>query len=220
MWIQRLTWAVRAPTSAVPCGWWRHRPPILGAVRTGILGGTFDPIHVAHLHTAECALHQLGLDRVLIIPAGDPWQKSGRDVTAGKHRLEMCRLAIEGVDGLEVDLRELDRDGPTYTIETLGTFPPDEELFLILGSDSLGGIETWQSWEEVVGRVSIVEAPRPGTPVGVGAPHGAIQLEMGLLEVSSTDIRRRIAKGKPYRYLVTAPVHGYIEVTNLYAEPV
>ncbi|MFP4074573.1 MAG: nicotinate-nicotinamide nucleotide adenylyltransferase, partial [Actinomycetota bacterium] len=104
-------------------------------MRTGILGGTFDPIHVAHLHTAEVAHHQLELDRVLILPAGDPWQKSGRDVTPGKHRLEMCRLAVEGAEGLEVDLRELDRDGPTYTADTLGTFPRDEELFLILGSD-------------------------------------------------------------------------------------
>ena len=189
-------------------------------MRTGILGGTFDPIHIAHLHSAECALQQVGLDRVILLPAGDPWQKSGRDVTPGKHRLEMCRLAIEGVDGIEVDLRELDRDGPTYTVETVGTFPPDEELFLILGSDSLSGLETWQRWEDVVSRVTLVEAPRPGTPVGVGATHGAIQLEMGLLEVSSTDIRRRITEGRPYRYLVTAPVHGYIEVTNLYAEDV
>lgn len=187
-------------------------------MRTGILGGTFDPIHVAHLHTAECALHQLELDRVLVIPAGDPWQKSGRDVTPGKHRLEMCRLAVEGAEGLEVDLRELDRDGPTFTAETLGTFPAGEELYLILGSDSLSRIETWSRWQEVVERVALVEAPRPGTPRGSGEPHGAVQLEMGLLEVSSSDIRSRVAAGKPYRYLVTAPVHGYIEVTNLYAD--
>ncbi len=130
----------------------------------------------------------------------------------------MCRLAVEGAPGLEVDLRELDRDGPTYTIETLGTFPQDEELFLILGSDSLSGIQSWHRWEEVVDRVGLVEAPRPGTPTGSGAIHGAVQLDMGLLEVSSTDIRRRVANGEPYRFLVTAPVHGYIEVTNLYAE--
>jgi nicotinate-nucleotide adenylyltransferase len=189
-------------------------------VRTGILGGTFDPIHVGHLHTAECALHQADLDRVLMVPAGDPWQKSGRDVTEGKHRLEMCRLAVADADGLEVDLREVDRDGPTYTIETLGTFPSDEELFLILGSDSLGGIETWQRWEEVLDRATLIEAPRPGTPRGMGDRHGAMQLDMGLLEISSTDIRRRVAEGRPYRYLVTGPVYGYIEQTNLYAEPV
>jgi nicotinate-nucleotide adenylyltransferase len=187
-------------------------------VRTGILGGTFDPIHIAHLHAAESARHQLALDRVLIIPAREPWQKSGREVTPGKHRLEMCRLGVEGAPGLEVDLRELDRDGPTYTIETLGTFPPEEELFLILGSDSLSGLETWHRWEDVVERVQLIEAPRTGAQRGSGVAHGAIQLDMGLLEVSSTEIRRRVANGEPYRYLVTAPVHGYIEVTNLYAE--
>lgn len=160
----------------------------------------------------------MGLDRVLIIPAGDPWQKAGRDVTPGKHRLEMCRLAVDGSPGLEVDLRELDRDGPTYTIETLGTFPADEELFLILGSDSLSAIESWHRWEDVLSRVTLIEAPRPDVERGVGAEHGAIQLDMGLLDISSTDIRRRIAGGAPYRYLVTAPVHEYIEAAGLYAE--
>lgn len=187
-------------------------------MRTGILGGTFDPIHVAHLHTAECALHQATLDRVMIMPAGDPWQKSGHEVTEGEHRLQMCHLAVDGVEGIEVDLRELDRDGPTFTIETLETFPADEELFLILGSDSLSGIRTWERWEEVLDRVTIIEAPRAGVERGVGVEWDAIQLEMGLLDISSSDIRRRIAAGEPYRYLVTGPVHGYIVVTNLYAQ--
>lgn len=191
---------------------------MLAAVRTGILGGTFDPIHVAHLHTAECALDQLELDRVLIIPAGDPWQKSGRDVTEGKHRLEMSRRALTGAHGLEVDLRELDRDGPTFTIETLGTFPEDEDLFLILGSDSLAGIETWHRWQEVLDRVTLVEAPRSGARMGMGDHHGAVPLEMGLLDISSSDIRRRVADSRPYRYLVTDPVYEYIESSGLYAE--
>lgn len=192
---------------------------MLAVVRTGILGGTFDPIHVAHLHTAECALHQFGLDRLLIIPAGDPWQKSGREVTSGEHRLAMCRLATANADRIEVDLRELERHGPTYTVDTLATFSADEELFLILGSDSLAMIETWHRWTDVVERVSLVEAPRLGTSRGMGAAHGAVELDMSLLEVSSTDIRRRIAEGKPFRYLVTGPVHEYIEARNLYAQP-
>ncbi|HEU4894966.1 MAG TPA: nicotinate-nucleotide adenylyltransferase [Acidimicrobiia bacterium] len=187
-------------------------------MRTGILGGTFDPIHIAHLHTAESALHQLQLDRLLIVPAGDPWQKSGRDVSPGRHRLEMCRVATAGSDRIEIDTREMERDGPTYTVDTLATFPGDEELFLILGSDSLARIETWNSWQSVVERVTLVEAPRPGTPTGTGAVHGAVPLDMGLLEVSSTDIRARVASGRPYRYLVTEPVYEYIEATNLYAE--
>lgn len=191
---------------------------MLAAVRTGILGGTFDPIHIAHLHTAECAVHQLGLDRLLVIPAGDPWQKSGRDVTQGVHRLEMCRLATSDSEAIEVDVREMEREGPTYTVETLATFPSDEDLYLILGSDSLANIESWHRWTEVVDRVTLVEAPRLGTPRGSGADHGAVQLDMGLLEVSSTDIRGRAAEGRPYRYLVTEPVYEYIEATNLYAE--
>jgi nicotinate-nucleotide adenylyltransferase len=193
---------------------------MLAAVRTGILGGTFDPIHIAHLHTAESALHQLRLDRLLIVPAGDPWQKSGRDVTPGRHRLEMCRLGTANADRIEIDTREMKRDGPTYTVDTLATFPAEEELFLILGSDSLARIETWNSWQAVVERVTLVEAPRPGTPRGTGASHGAVLLDMGLLEVSSTDIRARIPAGRPYRYLVTEPVYEYIEAANLYAEPV
>jgi len=130
----------------------------------------------------------------------------------------MCRLAIAMADGLEVDLRELDRDGPTYTIETLGTFPEDEELFLILGSDSLAGIETWYRWQDVLERVTLIEAPRAGIATDVGVRLGALRLDMGPLAISSTDIRGRIAEGKPYRYLVTDPVYGYIEATNLYAE--
>jgi nicotinate-nucleotide adenylyltransferase len=192
---------------------------MLAAVRTGILGGTFDPIHIAHLHTAESALHQLRLDRLLIVPAGDPWQKSGREVTPGMHRLEMSHLATANADRIEIDTREMERDGPTYTADTLTTFADDDELFLILGSDSLARIETWNRWQEVVDRVTLVEAPRPGTPRGSGAAHGAVLLDMGLLEVSSTDIRTRVSAGRPYRYLVTEPVYEYIESTNLYAEP-
>jgi nicotinate-nucleotide adenylyltransferase len=156
----------------------------------------------------------------LIIPAGDPWQKTDREVSSGEQRLEMCRLAVEGVDGIEVDRREVDRDGPTYTVETLATFPPDEELFVIVGSDSLAGLETWHRWKEVVVRATLVEAPRSGTEPGMGRQHGAIPLEMGLLEISSSDIRRRATSGLPYRFLVTEPVFDYIEATNLYLQPV
>ena len=185
-------------------------------MRTGILGGTFDPIHIAHLHTAECALHQLGLDRVLVIPAGDPWQKAGRWVTPGHHRLEMCRRAVAGVDGIFVDEREVSREGPTYTADTLATFPDDEELFLILGADSASGLRTWNRWEEVVERATIVVAPRPGVPMP--EIEDAAYVEMGLLEVSGTDIRDRIRTGRPYRFLVTEPVYEHIAAEGLYTE--
>lgn len=185
-------------------------------MRTGILGGTFDPIHIAHLHTAECARYQLGLDRVLIIPAGDPWQKLDRAVSPARHRLEMCRLAVEGVAGIEADDREVVRDGPTYTIDTLETFPGDEEMFLIVGADAAAGLPSWHRWEEVARRVTIAVAPRPGVD-STDIP-GAVRIDMGTLEVSGTDIRNRVGEGRPYRYLVTRVVHEYIEANELYAK--
>jgi nicotinate-nucleotide adenylyltransferase len=185
-------------------------------VRTGILGGTFDPIHIAHLHTAECARFQLELDRVLIIPAGDPWQKMDRVVSPARHRFEMCRLAVEGVDGIEADDREVVRDGPTYTIDTLDSFPRDEEVFLIVGADAAAGLPSWHRWEEVARRVTIAVAPRPGVKsIDIA---GAVRIDMGTLEVSGTDIRERAREGRPYRYLVTSVVHEYIEANDLYAK--
>lgn len=188
-------------------------------MRTGILGGTFDPIHIAHLHTAESALYQLDLDRVLIVPAGDPWQKSGRFISPAADRVEMCRIALADVDEIEVDTREAVRDGPTFTIDTLGTFPPDEELFLILGADAAAGLSTWHRWREVVDRVTVAVAPRPGAPILPEGLPRVKHIEMGLLEVSGTEIREMVRTRQAYRYLVTEPVHAYIESHGLYAEP-
>lgn len=213
------TWAVGRRTSPVPFGWSSRPCPILAGVRTGILGGTFDPIHIAHLHAGERALYELGLDRVLFMPAGDPWQKLGRRVSADEHRLEMTRLAVAGVAGLEADDREVIRQGLTYTAETLLTFPDDEELFLILGADAAAGLGTWHRSAEVLARVQVVVAPRPGTDMAAVTkvvPDVHV-LEMAHLEVSGTAIRHLVATGQPYRFLVTEPVHRYIETHNLYA---
>jgi nicotinate-nucleotide adenylyltransferase len=189
---------------------------MLDDVRTGILGGTFDPIHIAHLHAAESARYQLDLDRVLIIPAGDPWQKAGRSISPGADRIAMCRLAVDGVEGLEVDDREVTREGPTYTIDTLQTFPADEELVLIVGSDSAAGLETWHRWRDIVERATLAVVPRPGP-----ASHdleGAVPIVMGLLEISGTDIRERARSGRPFRYLVTRPVYDYVIAHDLYTD--
>jgi nicotinate-nucleotide adenylyltransferase len=187
-------------------------------VRTGILGGTFDPIHLAHLHAAETALDQGGLDRVLFMPAGQPWQKSDRNVTDARHRLEMVRLSISDAPGFELDRREIDRDGPTYTIDTLESLPADEEVFLILGSDAAAGLETWHRYSDVIERAGILIAPRPGHPAAdVLVRHkSATILEMAPLGVSSTMIRKMAGEGRPYRYLVTREVHDYIRDNNLY----
>lgn len=189
---------------------------MLVAVRIGILGGTFDPIHIAHLHAAECARHQLDLDRVLVMPAGDPWQKAERRVTADEHRVAMCRLAVEGAEGIEVDEREIQRVGPTYTVDTLATFSDEDELFLILGGDAASRLHTWHRWKEVVNRATIVVVPRPGAPVSELS--GWVQIEMGALEVSGTEIRQRAVEGRPFRYLVTRQVYDYIASHGLYAK--
>jgi nicotinate-nucleotide adenylyltransferase len=194
---------------------------MLALVRTGILGGTFDPIHIAHLHAGETALHAAGLDRVLFMPAGDPWQKTDeRQVTPVAARVEMTRLAIDGVAGFELDLREVEREGPTYTIDTLATFAPDEELFLILGFDAAVGLPTWHRWEEVVARAGILVVPRPGYDLSKveSVVPSALRLEMAALDVSASSIRRMAARGAPYRFLVTPEVYRYIEAEGIYTQ--
>jgi nicotinate-nucleotide adenylyltransferase len=187
-------------------------------VRTGILGGTFDPIHIAHLHAAETALLVGRLDRVLFIPAGEPWQKSDRVVTETNHRVAMVALAVDGVDGFELDLREVERDGPTYTIDTLETFPGAEELFLILGADAASGVDTWHRAQAVVERANFFVLPRPGSdaPGALSKLPGAELLEMAALGVSSTMIREMAKEGRPFRYLVDERVHDYIQSNHLY----
>jgi nicotinate-nucleotide adenylyltransferase len=175
---------------------------------------------MAHLHAGETALFQAGLDRVVFIPAGEPWQKSDRRLTGAAHRLEMIRLAIADIDGFEADDREIKREGPTYTIDTLLTYPEGEELSLILGADAALRIHSWHRWEEVVGRASLLVVPRPGTDVReVQAllPEAAF-LDMAVLEISGTEIREMAAAGEPFRFLVPLAVYEYIESVGLYAE--
>lgn len=189
-------------------------------MRTGILGGTFDPIHIAHLHAAETALFA-GLDRVIFMPAGDPWQKADTDVTPVVHRVAMTEIGISGADGFEIDLRETERTGPTYTVDTLGTFPDDEEIFLILGSDTAAAIRSWNRVEEVLDRARVIVVPRPGTPASAvtEALPGALRLEMAALDISSTMIRAMAGEGRPFRYLVPHGVADYIADHDLYAKP-
>lgn len=189
-------------------------------MRTGILGGTFDPIHIAHLHAGETALHQAELDQVLFIPAGDPWQKLGRRVSTTEHRLEMVRLATLGVDGFRADDREATRDGLTYTVDTLATFPEAEELFLILGADAALHVPTWKRYQEVLDRATVLIVPRSGTDSTAVAEilPDSVFLDMAILEVSGSEIRAMAWTGSPFRFLVGDVVHRYIVENNLYAE--
>lgn len=131
----------------------------------------------------------------------------------------MTRLAVADVAGLDADDREVTRHGLTYTAETLETFPGDEELFLVLGADAAAGLPSWNRSDEVMARVKVVVAPRPGTDIAAVAevvPDLHV-LDMATLEVSGTAIRHLSATGQPYRFLVTEPVYHYIEANNLYA---
>jgi nicotinate-nucleotide adenylyltransferase len=132
----------------------------------------------------------------------------------------MTRLAIEGVDRFEVDERETRRDGPTYTIDTLHSFPPEEELFLILGADAALGLPTWHEWEAVLERAAILVVPRPGADPGLVAETvpSATMLDMAALDLSSTMIRAMAAEGRPFRFLLPPRVHEYIETTGLYTQ--
>lgn len=191
--------------------------------RIGIFGGTFDPVHVAHLVAAVNVRHELSLDRVLLVVANDPWQKSGdHAVTPGAARLSMVEAAVEGVEGLEACSIEIERGGVTYTADTvaeLRSHYPDAELFLIVGADVAEELASWQRIDELQGEVSLVVVTRPGTVVSpaVLAEWDAKIVVIPQLEISSTDLRERTATGRPLDYLVPAATIRRIRDLALYA---
>ncbi len=165
-------------------------------------------------------MKQAGLDRVLFIPAGDPWQKQGDVVSEAKHRMEMTKIATSTAPGFQVDIREIDRAGPTYTIDTLESFPADEELFLIVGSDAAVALSTWHRAGDVRARVSLLVALRVGidpSEVSELVPEATL-LDMVPIGVSATEIRNRAREGRPFRFLVARGVYDYITGHGLYAD--
>ncbi|HML99472.1 MAG TPA: nicotinate-nucleotide adenylyltransferase, partial [Tepidiformaceae bacterium] len=191
--------------------------------RIALLGGTFDPPHIGHLVLGECVRWQFECDRVLFVPAGDPYRKTGTDtaenrraavaaprvVTPGTLRLEMVRLAIADNPRFAADGREVARAGPTYTIDTLRELRAEgcEDLVLVLGSDTLADLPNWREPEEIRRLARVVVAEKePGADTG---PFDRV--EMPLLRISSTGIRARVAAGKPVRYLVPEAVRQFIE---------
>ena len=189
-------------------------------MRIGLLGGTFDPPHLAHLHTGEVAYRQLGLDRVVFVPAGAPWQKAGHSVSEPVHRWEMTNRAVEGVEYFTADDREVHRQGWTFTADTLDTFDDSIEIVLILGADAARRLATWERSEEVLARVEVAVAPRPGTVRGeVEAVTGArsVWLDMVPLDISGTMIRDRVGTGRSVRFLVKDSVWRYVMGHGLYA---
>lgn len=191
------------------------------AERLGIFGGTFDPPHVGHLVTAVNVRHDLGLDRVLLVVNDRPWQKLGtRDISPAEDRYAMVAAAVGSVDGLEASRVEIDRGGMSYTADTLATLladDPERELFVILGSDAAAGLPSWERADEVRTRATIVVVERPGAREVEPRPGWSwVRVEVPRLEVSSTELRARVAEGRPLDYLLPPDVIATVEARGLY----
>ena len=192
--------------------------------RIGLFGGTFDPPHIGHLVTAINVLHALDLDEIILMVANIPWQKEGtRQITPAADRLAMVEAAVASVDGLSAGRLEIDLGGASYTADTLralATDNPEAQFFTIVGDDAAAGLPTWERSEEVVERSQLVVVDRPGEPVALPDEVDWIHVEVPHLNVSSTDLRARVADGRPLNYLVTTPVLGVIEARGLYLDAV
>jgi nicotinate-nucleotide adenylyltransferase len=196
-------------------------------VRVGILGGTFNPPHLGHLVCAQEAYRQLDLDQVLFIPARIPPHKPVTDEPGVEHRLEMCRLAVGGDERFTVSELEIERDGPSYTVDTLmelKTRAASNELVLILGGDIAAGLPRWHLPERVLELSTLAITRRPGTSreqidealSRLGGGDQAEFFETPTIGVSSTMVRDRVRAGEPIRYLVPEAVAEHIELQSLY----
>lgn len=187
--------------------------------RVGVMGGTFDPIHNGHLVAASEVAQHLGLDEVIFVPTGHPYQKT--DVTSSEHRYLMTVVATAANPTFTVSRVDIDRDGPTYTIDTLRDLHaerPDSELFFISGADAVAQILDWKDADELFALAHFVAVTRPGHQLSVsGLPeHNVSLLEVPALAISSTDCRSRVSRGFPVWYLVPDGVVQYISKHHLY----
>ena len=189
--------------------------------RVGLFGGSFDPVHDAHLALARAALEQLGLDEVRWVPAGQPWQKA-RALTSPADREAMVRLAIAGEPRFVLDRIELARAGVSYTLDTvraLSAASPGTQWFLLIGQDQYASFETWHGWRELLGLVTLAVAGRPGTSPAVNFALGdtpCVHVALPPMQVSATEIRQRREAGQGIDDLVPAAVARYIEQHRLY----
>lgn len=188
------------------------------------MGGTFDPIHNGHLVAASEAAYRFQLDQVVFVPTGQPWQKAGCDVTAAEHRYLMTMVATASNPRFTVSRVDIDREGPTYTIDTLRDLRelfPDAELYFITGADSLASIMSWRDWEVMLEMANFVGVTRPGYELSkdmlpLGSQTGIELIEIPAMAISSTDCRKRAGEGEPVWYLVPDGVVQYIAKNNLY----
>ena len=198
-------------------------------MRIGVFGGTFDPIHTGHLAIAEEVRSRLALEEICFVPAGDPWMKAGQPLTAASDRLTMARLAVEDNPFFRVSTVELESSGPSYTIDTLNIlreeYGTEAELFFILGTDAFVRFEEWKNPEGILQIARLVVVDRPGATTwaeDVGdelANTGRVERVQGLhLEISASEVRRRVAKEESIRYLVPDVVERYIYARKLFRD--
>lgn len=199
--------------------------------KLGIMGGTFDPIHYGHLVAAEMARAKFNLNKVLFIPTGKPPHKQRRDISEGSLRYEMVKRAIADNEFFEISALEIEREGPSYTVDTLRILRrtyPEHELYFITGSDALLEIFSWKEAEEIFRLIQFIGAARPGFEareffLKVEQENPALRekihyLEVPALAISSTDIRSRVGRGEPIRYLLPESVRLYLEEMKLYGK--
>ena len=214
---------MQLPDSIVPCRKSRIE-------RVGLMGGTLDPVHYGHLVTAEVARARFSLDLVIFVPAGTPPHKRGAKISSGRDRYMMTVLATVTNPCFEVSRVELDRPGPSYTIDTVKHFKKqlgdETEIFFITGADAAVEIFTWKDAKDLLKECGFIVATRPGCSTGelerhlkearLYSTHSISIVEVPALAISSTDIRRRVGQGEPIRYLLPQNVEEYIHKTGLY----
>lgn len=187
----------------------------------GLFGGSFDPVHHGHLIAARVAAETLGLDELRFVPAREQPFKQGLHAAAAEHRVAMLDLAVAGERGFAVERLELERPGPSYTVDTLRALrarEPDRPLTLLLGADAALELEQWRSAAELPGLARIVVFGRPGSPLPE-SPLIADRIRVPGLDISATEVRRRAREGRPLRYWVPDAVAEYITRHRLYLDP-
>src|SRR3954451_1071753 len=190
-------------------------------MKLGVFGGTFDPVHAAHVVVATETRAQLGLDRVLLVVAGDPWQKRGRVVAAAADRLALAAAAVDGLDGIEASAIEIERGEASVTADTLEALSaPRRELYLVLGADAVANMPTWRRLDETRQLATVVVVERAGDvhsePPGPGWRVDRVAIPR--LDIASTDLRERLRAGRPVDGLVPPAVVRTIHRRGLYTE--
>jgi nicotinate-nucleotide adenylyltransferase len=198
-------------------------------MKIGVLGGTFDPIHLGHLIVAEEARAKINLTQTLFVPAGQPWLKTNNVISPAEHRVEMIRLAIADKPYFKLSTMEIERPGPTYTVDTIaalkGQLSPGDELFFILGWDNLIQLPQWREPSRLIKMCHLVAIPRVGYPTPdltsleaavPGLSQSLVLLDKPWIDINASVIRQRVAQGLSISHLVPEPVERYIKQHKLY----